>query len=97
VVSGEKPHGQVLPLMEAALKVKTKAQWIKQVSEFQAQTGITYQKARTLLKPGLFSQPCEQYDPHAQIIFRIFDQNRRPVNHFDIFFEPSSANRASLS
>ncbi|MBN2326435.1 MAG: hypothetical protein JXR73_04710 [Candidatus Omnitrophica bacterium] len=96
VASGEKTHAQVLPLIESALKVRTKAQWRKQVGEFQAQTDITYQKARTDLKPGLFSRPREQYDPHAQIVFRIFDQDRRPVNHFDIFFEPSKANRASI-
>ena len=31
--------------------------------------------------------PRAQYDHHAQVILRIRDQDRRPVQHFDVFFD----------
>ncbi len=93
IVMGEgndSPAQQVMELLQAALD-STPATYKQVAKEFERQTQLTYDKAKTAQAPGwlkkLFVDPREQYDHHAQVIFRLRDQHGRPVEHFDIFFD----------
>lgn len=88
IVSGKDNRDQVLKIIQMALETRTLPQWRARVNDFSAETKLTYEWAKTKLSPGLFSEPRQQYDHHAQLIFRLVDQDRNPVKHFDIFFEP---------
>jgi len=61
------------------------------VAAFGKETDLTYRKVREAPVPSLIrrwiDEPRAQYDHHAQIIFRVRDQDGRPVPHFDIFFD----------
>ncbi len=96
IVSGSQPSAQVLKLIQLALETKTLPQWNNRVVAFQTETNSTYEQAKSNLRPGLFAEPREQYDPHAQLIFRLYDQDRRPVIHYDIFFEPPEGKKSPI-
>ena len=80
----------MLKLVQQALEATPDA-WPGLVQAFQKETDATYGRARQEESPGWWKKwlddPRAQYDRHAQVIFRIFDQNRRPISHFDIFFD----------
>jgi pimeloyl-ACP methyl ester carboxylesterase len=90
IVTGEKPRAQVLRLIKSALETRP-AQWQARLATFQAETDATYNQALASEAPPWWKkwveEPRAQYDPHAQVIFRIRDQNGRPVSHYDIFFD----------
>lgn len=90
IVVGTGPRVQVLDLIRLALEAKPD-QWAALVPRFNAQTTATYDKAKTAQAPQglkkLIAEPRAQYDPHAQVIFRLRDQDGRPVPHYDIFFD----------
>lgn len=91
IVIGKKPREQVLRLVDRALAVDDDAGWRDAAALFQRETAETYQKALQFQAPPFWKkwidEPREQYDPHAQLIFRIRDQDGRPVKNYDVFFD----------
>jgi hypothetical protein len=92
IVSGQQPMAQVFALVRAALDSSdSDAAWANLVDTFNAATGATFDQAKAAAPPPFWKrwidEPHAQYDPHAQFIIRVFDQNDRPVEHFDLFFD----------
>lgn len=90
IVSGKKPAAQVLRLVKLALE-STPENYAQRLALFAAETARTYEKAKRAQAPAWWkqwiSEPRAQYDEHAQVVFRIRDQDGRPVEHFDVFFD----------
>lgn len=90
IVSGSLPKAQVLRLIQRGLEA-TPDTWSKLVSVFDDETETTYDKVLKQQAPAWWKKwlddPRAQYDHHAQVIFRIRDQDGRPVNNFDVYFE----------
>ncbi len=93
IVSGTVPREQVERMLKLALETpeRTLAAYQRAVAAYDRETALTFETARTMQKPGLFNflaDPRNQYDPHAQIIFRLRDQDGLPIPiaSSDIFF-----------
>jgi hypothetical protein len=90
IVSGSSPRKQVLRLIELGLGARPDS-WPGLVPKFQQETDHTYRRALEEESPPWWKKwlddPRAQYDHHAQLIFRVRDQDKRPVSHFDIFFD----------
>ena len=93
IVSGSLTRDQVLRLIRAALDTPERSveAWSGMVDVFHKETMSTYNNARTLQKPGIFTflaDPRNQYDGHAQVIVCLHDQDRNPIPiaNSDIFF-----------
>jgi hypothetical protein len=93
IVSGSLPKEQVQRMLKIALETPERSQqaWSSAVASFSKETDKTYQAARTMQKPGLFSfleDPRKQYDAHSQVVVRLHDQNGIPVPiaHSDVYF-----------
>jgi hypothetical protein len=90
IVSGSQPKKQVLRLVRMGLEA-TPATWPGLVAAFERETEDTYAQALAQEAPAWWKKwlddPRAQYDHHAQIVFRVRDQDRRPVPHFDVFFD----------
>ncbi len=99
IVSKEPPSKQVLRLIDLGLK-STPATWQGRVERFKDETAKTYARALSEQNPSWWkkwiSEPRAQYDKHAQVVFRFHDQDGRPVEHFDVFFD-SVATKADKS
>ncbi len=99
VVTGKLPREQVMRLIDLGLR-STPANWKSRVASFEAETQQTYAAALAGQTPSWWkrwiSEPRAQYDKHAQVVFRLRDQDGRPVEHFDIFFD-SVTNRSDKS
>lgn len=88
VVTGDSCRQQVLKLIEQAIS-SDESNWQDRVAFFENETNSTYAKVITKQKPSWWpwsGDPRNQYDKHAQVIFRLRDQDGRPIKHFDIFF-----------
>ncbi|HVR36491.1 MAG TPA: hypothetical protein VMS21_11635, partial [Methylomirabilota bacterium] len=89
VVGGSAPRAQVMRLLKAALTT-THENWPDLVELFDKETAATYERALKKKAPAWWKAwidaPRAQYDPHAQLVFRLRDQDGRPVKHFDVFF-----------
>lgn len=88
VVTGESCRSQVLRLIDRAI-ASDDANWQDRVAFFHNETTATYSNVATRQQPAWWpwsGDPRNQYDKHAQVIFRLRDQDGRPINHFDIFF-----------
>jgi len=96
IVTGSKPRAQVMRLLRLALETPA-ADWSSLVAAYQKETNDTYDRALTGQAPAWWKkwidEPRAQYDPHAQVIFRIRDQDGRPVPHYDIFFDSVQSKR----
>ncbi|MBU0675525.1 MAG: alpha/beta hydrolase [Proteobacteria bacterium] len=89
IVIGSKCRQQVLKLINLAL-LSDGSNWPGRVGLFQQETDSTYEQVKTKKKPAKWpwsTDPRTQYDPHAQVIFRLRDQDGRPIRHYDIFFD----------
>ncbi len=91
IVTGSKPRTQVMKLIDLAIRSEPDT-WQGRIGEYRKETASTYEQVKSAnKKPSWFrkwvSQPLAQYDRHAQIIFRLRDQDGRPVRHYDIFFD----------
>jgi hypothetical protein len=99
IVTGSGPRRQVLELIQSALASgpATAGGMPASIKSFQAETEQTYQKVLTAQAPKWWSkwiqEPRAQYDRHAQLIFRVRDQDGRPVPDFDIFFDSVQGRR----
>jgi hypothetical protein len=97
IVVGQAPRQQVLSLIRSALAVTSDAEWQQRVIDFAQVTDQTYAAAQALQGHGLhLTDPRAQYDGHSQVIFRIRDQDGRPVPHFDVFFDSEHTPQPSL-
>ncbi len=102
IVSGTAPRPQVERMLRLALETdRTTAAWQRTEAAFARETEQTYEAARTMRKPGLFNfltEPRNQYDPHAQIIFRLRDQdgNPIPIASSDIFFVSEQSTKGTI-
>jgi len=93
IVSGSETKAQVQRLIKTALAVpeQSTTQWSALVDLFHKETETTYDLARKTLGGGLFNFLADQrnqYDAHAQVIFRLRDQDGQsiPIDNADIFF-----------
>jgi len=90
IVSGSGPKKQVLKLLQLGLEAQPDS-WPNLTTAFENETNETYKKALTEEAPAWWKKwlddPRAQYDHHAQVVFRLRDQDKRPIPHFDIFFE----------
>jgi pimeloyl-ACP methyl ester carboxylesterase len=103
VVYGTIPRPQVERMLKLALETpeRTPAAYRRVVTAYDRETAATYEDAKTLQKPGLFNfldDPRNQYDPHAQVIFRLFDQDGLPVPiaSSDIFFVSEQGEKGTV-
>lgn len=98
IVSGSLPQKQVLRLIQLGLAAQPNT-WPDLVAAFQKETDDTYTNALQQENPPWWKKwlddPRAQYDHHAQVIFRTRDQDKRPVQHFDIFFESTQQDTKS--
>ena len=97
IVTGEKPRAQVMRLIQVALAgLKLKEPGVR-ATAFRNETEATYRKVVVAQAPAWWAkwiqEPRAQYDRHAQVIFRIRDQDGRPIPDFDIFFDASGERR----
>lgn len=90
IVTGTRPREQVMRLLDLGLK-STDDNWQDRVAAFVEETRRTYKQAAQAKAPPKWirwlTNPQAQYDGHAQLVFRLRDQDGRPVEAFDIFFE----------
>jgi len=98
IVSGSAPRKQVLKLIQMALDARP-GTWPDLVAAFQKETDATYQNVLEREAPAWWKKwlddPRAQYDHHAQVVFRIRDQDRRPIHHFDVFFDSTQSDTKS--
>ena len=80
---------QVLDLVRTSLDA-TDAEWGSVQTAFTAATDTTYaaaaQRNTAPIPIRWIDDSRAQYDRHAQVVFRIRDQDGRPVEHCDIYF-----------
>jgi hypothetical protein len=86
IVSGKKNRNAVRSLIKAALETPPDpAAYAKTCETFRAVKDAAFKKAAKLKFTPTEWNTREQYDGHAQLIFRIRDQEGLPVEHFDVF------------
>jgi hypothetical protein len=90
IVVGRKPRKQVLKLVRRALETHP-ADGPARLAEFAAETAATYELAKSQKTPAWWEkwiqEPHAQYDRHAQVVVRLCDQDGRPIESFDVFFD----------
>jgi pimeloyl-ACP methyl ester carboxylesterase len=96
IVSGAAPRVQVLRLLKTALNTAP-ADWQGLVQTFADETANTLDRVTKFNAPKWWQKwifdTRKQYDAHAQVVFRLRDQDGRPVEHYDIFFNSVSGKR----
>lgn len=98
IVEGSRNRDQLRPLIQQALNCSTIEEYTQAAAAFQNATGAVFQLAAGL-RPSLTEwDPQEQYEGHAQLIFRLRDQQGNPVEHFDVFLksDPDGSNNNAL-
>ncbi|OQX62561.1 MAG: hypothetical protein B5M56_06160 [Desulfococcus sp. 4484_241] len=86
IVSGKENRGEVMPLVKAALETPPDHDsYLAAGKLFAKAHASTFKRAAVLKKQFTDWEPRKQYEAHAQLIFRIRDQNGAPVEHFDIY------------
>jgi pimeloyl-ACP methyl ester carboxylesterase len=103
IVSGTIPQDQVERMLKLALETpeRTPSAWQRVVAAYDRETAQTFDNARTMQKPGLFNflaDPRNQYDPHAQVIIRLRDQDGLPIpiGSSDIFFVSNQQEKGTI-
>jgi pimeloyl-ACP methyl ester carboxylesterase len=103
VVAGSVPRAQVERMLQLALETPERSMvaYQRAVAAFDRETAATFENAKTMQKPGLFNfldDPRNQYDPHAQIVFRLSDQDGQPVPiaSSDIFFVSEQGGKGTI-
>ncbi|MGE4489638.1 MAG: hypothetical protein AB7E95_08855 [Kiritimatiellales bacterium] len=92
IVSGEKNRRDIQALIKIALNTpRDPAAYAKAEKKFSETRKATFQKAAKLKSRLTEWNPQSQYEGHAQIIFRIRDQDGLPVEHFDVFLHSETA------
>jgi hypothetical protein len=103
IVSGTIPRDQVERMLKLALETpeRNPTAWQRAVAAFDRETAQTFDSARTMQKPGLFNflaDPRNQYDPHAQVVIRLRDQDGLPIpiGNADIFFVSNQQEKGTI-
>ena len=86
IVTGKKNRAGLLSLIQQALKTPLDPQlYAAAAQSFRPEQEQAFEKVTTLSASLTEWNPQEQYEGHAQLIFRIRDQQGLPVEHFDVF------------
>lgn len=86
IVAGSRTRGEIMPLVKAALETPPDREaYGKTADRFAEAQALTFQRAASLKKQLTEWDPQQQYEGHAQLIFRLRDQNGAPVEHYDVF------------
>ncbi len=103
IVSGTITQDQVERMLKLALETpaRTPAAWQRAVAAYDRETAQTFDNARRMQKPGFFNflaDPRNQYDPHAQVVIRLRDQDGAPIPiaHSDIFFVSNQEEKGTI-
>ncbi len=103
IVSGTIPREQVERMLRLALETteRTNAAYQRTANAFDHETALTYESAKSMQKPGFLNfldDPRNQYDPHAQVIFRLRDQDGLPIPiaSSDIFFVSEQGEKGTI-
>lgn len=88
IVDGKKTRSKMASPLIAALKTKfDEVAYQKVVERYDTVTEKTLARAaKSKRKLFSFWNKQQQYEAHAQIIFRLRDQYARPIKHYDITF-----------
>lgn len=93
IVSGSGPQEQVMRMLRRALETAERDSdaWQAVVADYERETAQTFSRAQQMSKRGLLNFLADQrhqYDPHAQVVLRLWDQdaNPIPIANTDIFF-----------
>lgn len=85
ILSGEDNRGDVMPLIKRALETPyDRAAYEETAQTFRDANKSTFERAANLESTLFEWNKQEQYEGHAQLIFRLKDQFGNAVEHFDI-------------
>ena len=85
IVSGKKNRTSVMPLIKTALNTVYGVEFYENVVEkYRNALNRTFSRAAVLKSSLLDWNKQEQYEGHAQLIFRLKDQYGNAVEHFDV-------------
>lgn len=97
IVNGKKNRKRILPTVVNALKTEFDSDaYTKQVDAFRKLNDKTFRDVAKLKTSPLEWNKQRQYDGHAQLVFRIRDQNGIAVEDFDINFESMGRTKKSF-
>ena len=97
IVSGTKNRTSVMPLIKSALSTaKTETAYQKAVNTFRNTREKTFQRAAKLSWKITEWDPQEQYEGHAQLVFRIRDQFGIGLKHFDVMLNTDKPQKNQL-
>ncbi len=85
IVSGANNRDQIAPLVVAALRTPyDEAEYAAVADRFRAAMRRTFEQAKKLKSGPLEWNKQQQYEGHAQLVFRLRDQYGVGIEHFDI-------------
>ncbi|MBV1907970.1 MAG: hypothetical protein KUG78_01545 [Kangiellaceae bacterium] len=97
IVSGKKNRSGVMPLVKSALLTpRSQSGYNKAVERFDKVHQKTFVRAAKLKTRLTDWHPQEQYEGHAQLIFRVKDQFGNGVEHFDVMFQTASFKKGQM-
>lgn len=97
IVSGKKNRAAVMPLIKTALSASYGVTpYQKVVERYRKATAKTFERAAKLKSNLLEWDKQQQYEGHAQLIFRLRDQYGQAVAHFDINLRSSRADASAV-
>ena len=97
IVSGKKNRANIMPLVKTALLTKQNDMaYQKSVDKFSASHQRTFKRAAKLKTRLTEWNPQEQYEGHAQLIFRLKDQFGNGVEHFDVMFNTDKTKKGQF-
>lgn len=93
ILSGSRTRTQVLPLVKRALDTPYGIDGYNDVSQSYKKTLTTTFDKASKLRAGAFDwNKQQQYEGHAQLVFRLRDQYGRQIENFDITLKSTPAN-----
>jgi len=97
IVTGSKNRKSIVPLVTTALSTPVDdTAYAKVADRFSANTEKTFKRAARLSSRLLEWNVQQQYEGHAQLIFRIRDQHGNGVRDFDIMFRSRGSKGTKL-
>ncbi|MCW8878841.1 MAG: hypothetical protein OQJ89_03310 [Kangiellaceae bacterium] len=97
IVGGSKNRAAVMPLVKTALMTKNSdAAYQKTVDKFKQAKAKTFERASKLKWKITEWDPQQQYEGHAQLIFRIKDQFGNGVEYFDVMLKSNSSSKKQV-
>jgi pimeloyl-ACP methyl ester carboxylesterase len=95
VVYGSANREYVEPLLQTALETTNINTWRTLMQPFAEVTAASREESKVRgftdrLADRGWERPT-QYDAHAQVVIRLFDEDERPIDDYDIYFESEPA------